>query len=189
MGNDQVGKNTFVVWDDVLQPAELDAIEALGDQLVLQKAGLADKNDRVEGVRSTRIAWIQPNQETDALYRRIGQIVGNLNQKIYHFKITGIETMQYTVYESAEGGRYDWHIDYGPHNRWPRKISLSIQLSDPSTYEGCDLEFRIGPTVGAAPRRRGAIIAFPSFYLHRVSPILSGTRKALVIWANGPDFE
>jgi hypothetical protein len=25
-------------------------------------------------------------------------------------------------------------------------------------------------------------------FLHRVTPIISGTRKALVIWATGPDF-
>jgi PKHD-type hydroxylase len=35
---------------------------------------------------------------------------------------------------------------------------------------------------------RGAIIAFPSFFLHRVTPIVSGVRKALVIWATGPAF-
>jgi hypothetical protein len=37
-------------------------------------------------------------------------------------------------------------------------------------------------------RTRGAIIAFPSFFPHRVTPIISGTRKALVVWATGPEF-
>jgi PKHD-type hydroxylase len=39
-----------------------------------------------------------------------------------------------------------------------------------------------------APRTRSAIIAFPSLFLHRVTPIVSGVRKALVIWATGPAF-
>jgi predicted 2-oxoglutarate/Fe(II)-dependent dioxygenase YbiX len=38
------------------------------------------------------------------------------------------------------------------------------------------------------PRTRGALIVFPWFFLHRVTPIVSGNRKALVAWATGPDF-
>lgn len=187
--SEQVRKDSFIVWDEVLQPAELDAIEALGDRLILEKAGLANEKDS-PSYRSTQIAWIKPEDDASvALYKRLGQLIGHLNSKIYHFKIEGLETLQYTVYHSSEGGHYDWHVDYGPDVKWPRKLSLSIQLSDPDSYRGCDLEFQVGPEVGAAARRRGAIIAFPSFYRHRVTPILSGTRKALVLWAIGPDFQ
>ena len=70
----------------------------------------------------------------------------------------------------------------------PRKLSLSVQLTDPSQYEGCDLQFQVSDKVGVAPRKRGTVIAFPSFFLHRVTPIISGTRKALVAWATGPEF-
>ncbi len=70
----------------------------------------------------------------------------------------------------------------------PRKLSLSLQLSDPARYQGCDLELSYGDGVQQAPRSRGTVIAFPSYVLHRVTPIASGTRKSLVIWASGPDF-
>ena len=43
-----------------------------------------------------------------------------------------------------------------------------------------------GPYV--AETRRGTIIAFPSYVLHRVSPTESGVRKSLVIWVSGPEF-
>ena len=49
-------------------------------------------------------------------------------------------------------------------------------------------QFQVSHKVGMAPRTRGAVIAFPSFFLHRVTPIISGTRKALVVWATGPEF-
>jgi PKHD-type hydroxylase len=67
-----------------------------------------------------------------------------------------------------------------------RKFSISVQLSDPSDYEGCNLEFQAGNKVETAPRTLGAVIAFPSYVLHRVTPCTRGTRKALVAWTTGP---
>jgi PKHD-type hydroxylase len=181
-------KNAFMQWDDAFTPGELDAVVEYGDRMVHQKAQLAAKVDNDADVRITRVAWLAPNRETSALYERIVQIVRKLNDEIYRFDVNGLENIQYTVYDGTEGGHYHWHIDHGPHNPKPRKISLSIQLTDPSQYEGCELQFQVSHKIGVAPRTRGTIIAFPSFLLHRVTPIISGTRKALVVWATGPEF-
>lgn len=181
-------KNAFMVWEDVFSGGELDAFEEYGDRMVHQKAELALKGHLDEDIRITEIAWLEQNPESAALYEKIFQIVRKLNHENYHFDITGLENIQYSVYRAAAGGHYHWHIDHGPHSPKPRKISMSIQLTDPSQYEGCDLQFQVSNKIGAAPRKRGAIIAFPSFFLHRVTPIISGTRKALVIWATGPEF-
>ncbi len=180
-------KNAFMVWDDALTALELDSIEAYGDRMLQQQATLA-QGDINHDIRSTRVAWLAHSPETSALYERLIQVVRRLNDEIYHFDVTGLENIQYTVYHDTEVGHYHWHIDYGPDNPKPRKISLSIQLTDPSQYEGCDLQFQVSDKIVVAPRRRGAIIAFPSFLLHRVTPIISGTRKALVVWATGPEF-
>jgi PKHD-type hydroxylase len=48
------------------------------------------------------------------------------------------------------------------------------------------LEAGAGPT--CAHRARGTLVAFPSYLLHRVTPITSGTRKSLVAWVSGPVF-
>ena len=72
--------------------------------------------------------------------------------------------------------------------RTRRKLSLSVQLTDPERYGGCDLEFQAGNRIETAPRDRGAVIAFPSYVLHRVTPCGKGTRKALVAWTTGPQF-
>lgn len=181
-------KNAFMVWNDAFSAAELDAFEAYGDSQVQQRAELALKNDINEEIRITRVAWLAHRPETAALYERVTQVVRRLNDEVYHFDITGLEDIQYTVYHGAEGGHYHWHIDHGPHNLQPRKLSLSVQLTEPSRYQGCELQFQVSNKIGVAPRTRGAIIAFPSFFLHRVTPIVSGTRKALVVWATGPAF-
>jgi len=177
-----------MVWEDVFSADELDAFEEYGDRMVLQRAQLAVRGGNDDDIRITQVAWLEHTPESSALYERIGQVVRRLNHEIYHFDVTGLENIQYTVYHAEQGGYYHWHIDHGPHNPTPRKISLSIQLTDPTQYEGCDLQFQVSNKIGNAPRKRGAIIAFPSFFLHRVTPIVSGTRKALVIWATGPEF-
>lgn len=181
--------NAFIKWDDAFTPEELAAIEAHGDSLLLQKAPLAQPTaQNYDDVRITRIAWIEYSPQTAAIYEKIGQVVRHLNQRFYRFDITGLENLQYTVYHGSEAGHYDWHIDYGPHNPKPRKISLSLQLSEADSYDGCDLQFQVGNKIGTAPRRRGTLIAFPSFFLHRVTPITRGTRKSLVCWVAGPAF-
>jgi PKHD-type hydroxylase len=61
-------------------------------------------------------------------------------------------------------------------------------LSDPSEYDGCELQVRAGNQIDIAPTARGALVAFPANVLHQVTPIRSGMRKALVVWAVGPEF-
>jgi PKHD-type hydroxylase len=179
--------NTYAVLEDVFTPAELDAIEQLGDRLVQRQATI--KSGQLNAaIRVTRIAWITPEPEHRQLFARVGAAVQRLNAEFFRFDVKELEPMQYTVYQHSEGGHYGWHVDCGVNNPAPRKLSLSLQLSDPASYEGCDLQFQFGPAIDTAPRTRGALIAFPSFYLHRVTPVVSGTRKALVIWANGPEF-
>jgi hypothetical protein len=83
-------------------------------------------------------------------------------------------------------GQFDWHNDYShalPDA--PRKLTIIIQLSEGNEYEGGSLEV-FGTEVRALPRRRGTIIAFPSLLFHRVTPVTSGIRKALVAWIGGP---
>ncbi|HEY0107797.1 MAG TPA: 2OG-Fe(II) oxygenase [Rhizomicrobium sp.] len=180
--------NTFAVCDDVFAPQELDGLAQLGDRLVQRRAQVTAQGQHDPALRITQVAWITPEPEHRELFARIGTAVRRLNAQFFGFDITELEPLQYTVYHGAEGGHYGWHVDAGPNTPAPRKLSLSIQLSEPGAYAGCDLQFQSGPKIDTAPRTRGAVIAFPSFFLHRVTPILSGTRKALVVWANGPQF-
>lgn len=188
---DQHPTSTFVVWADAFSPAELDQIEATGDRLAAEEATIASAapDGMVRGeIRITRTAWLAPGPETKWIYDRIQRVARALNERVYQFELSGFsENLQYTVYHGSEGGYYGWHVDQGPlRNR--RKLSLSVQLTDPALYEGCDLEFQGGHKIETAPRDRGAVIAFPSYVLHRVTPCIKGTRKAIVAWTTGPQF-
>jgi PKHD-type hydroxylase len=178
----------LVGWLDAFTPAELNAIEALGDSLTPMKAEIAGRSENTDHLRITRVAWIERGPQTEWLFSRVEQAVLELNSRYYKYELYGlIESFQYTVYEAAEGGHYDWHCDTGKTTE-PRKISLTLQLSEPSTYEGGDLILEAGEGPFRTLKTRGTLVAFPSYVMHRVTPVTAGTRKSLVVWVSGPEF-
>ena len=192
MGGSPVLSGALVAWQGLFNDAELDAIAQLGDSLALEKAELSVGGQGYEDIRRTLVAWMERGPETELLYRRMEEAVLALNARFFRFDLSGLASFQYALYGGTEGGHFDWHKDYGrdPGDpaREPRKLTLSLQLSDASDYEGCELQVRAGNQIDTAPRARGTLIAFPANVLHQVTPIRAGTRKALVVWAVGPEF-
>jgi PKHD-type hydroxylase len=180
----------LVIWKEALTPQEVDAVIAYGDRLSPMRAEIAGRNnDNTDHLRITRVAWMERKPEIQWLHARLEAMVLQINAQFYHYDLYGLnEAFQYTVYEGTEGGHYGWHIDMGEKNYEPRKISLSLQLSEPSDYEGGDLVLEAGDGPYRAEKARGTLIAFPSYVLHRVVPVSAGTRKSLVIWVSGPEF-
>lgn len=183
----------LIVWENIFSAAELDAMERHGDQLTLEKAELAARGTGRDSIRVTKIAWFERNAQTESFYARMEEIVLRLNAQFFHYDLSGLVSFQYALYDGTEGGHFDWHKDYGKDygavGQEPRKLSFSIQLSDPAQYQGGELEVRAGNQVDIAPKTRGAVVAFPSYVLHRVTPTTSGARKSLVVWAVGPEFK
>ncbi|HUE64860.1 MAG TPA: 2OG-Fe(II) oxygenase [Rhizomicrobium sp.] len=179
----------LTIWKDAFTAKEIDRIIAYGDKLEPMKAVLAGRSGNTDHLRITRVAWIQKEPEIQWLHARLEEMVLEVNARFYRYDLFGLnEAFQYTVYEGTEGGYYGWHVDVGEKNYEPRKISISVQLSDPSGYEGGDLILQAGAGEFSAEKARGTLIAFPSFVLHRVTPVTSGTRKSLVVWVAGPEF-
>ena len=113
-----------------------------------------------------------------------------MNGQFFDLDLYGfVEDLQYTTYNSVEEGHYDWHMDKGNLNSSPRKLSMVLQLSDPTEYEGGDLEFMMSKDPIKATKQKGIIYTFPSYILHRVTPVTAGTRKTLVVWLAGPKFK
>ncbi len=181
---------TFVPWANAFSLDEMDRIERRGDALPLTQAGLAKDIEAQtrDRIRVTRTGWLESIEENKWIYDRVQQIAMMINAMAYRFDLTGFsERIQYSVYHASEGGHYDWHVDQGLLGT-RRKLSLTLQLTDPSQYQGGDLQFLAGNLTETAPRERGMLIAFPSYGVHRVAPVTSGTRKSLVIWITGPRF-
>lgn len=176
------------IWRGLFSADELDRLERDCDALQLEQAGLTSG----DGIRATQVAWVHRTPDTEALYQRMEAVVLEVNSKLFRFDLSGLTPMQYAVYRESEAGYFDWHIDYGRYRgdpgQEPRKITMSLQLSDGAGYDGCDLEIRAAYPLDVAPRERGTLVAFRANALHRVTPITRGVRKSLVIWAAGPEF-
>ena len=135
--------------------------------------------------RVSHIAWLEPAPANHWLFHRLGmQFLEAANY--FGMKLDGFaDALQYTEYGAGE--RFDWHMDLGPYGTSLRKLSMTLQLSDEGEYGGGALEFINMP--GLPPARPvGTAIFFPSYLVHRVSPIESGRRRSLVAWACGPAF-
>jgi PKHD-type hydroxylase len=169
--------------------AELDELERYCDTLPLMKAALAghDADEQYDFVRTSRMSSIRQTPEIEWFYKKLIGVCNSLNRD-YRFDLRDFsEAPIYMVYHGSENAHFDWHIDTGLHIRPPRKLSMTLQLTDPSQYEGGELEFNAGSII-VAPKDRGAVIAFPSHTVHRVAPVTAGTRKSVVAWITGPSF-
>jgi PKHD-type hydroxylase len=72
-----------------------------------------------------------------------------------------------------------------------RKVSITVQLSDPSEYEGGDLQYFRGGNPDNADtvfKKKGYVFLFPSYMMHRVTPVTQGVRKSLVLWVGGEHY-
>ena len=160
------------------------------DQLIAEHAAhlkpskIGTGRGNVEVRRSNGIN-VKRDVKNQWLYARIWEAANEFNRRFFCVDIQGMEDIQLARYDSSELGFYDWHPDFSefaPH----RKISLTVQLSRPEEYEGGDLEFLFSGQPFKSERAKGTFIAFPSFALHRVTPVTRGTRWSLVAWISGP---
>ena len=76
------------------------------------------------------------------------------------------------------------------NSEYVRKLSFSLQLSDPDQYTGGELEFSDnGGKTMFAPKQRGTMVVFDSRLKHRVRRVKSGLRKSIVGWVVGPRWK
>jgi PKHD-type hydroxylase len=184
------GVEPFTFWNGAFTDKELDTIVEYGDSLKPADATILSEVDRPEhnSIRVTQISWIEQLPETLWLYEKLAGLTWSINEQSYRFEIAALEKPQYTVYRAGERGHYDWHVDHGPTGR-RRKLSFVLQLSPPADYEECELQIYGSSKIDTAPKDRGTLMAFPSYVLHRVTPITRGIRRSLVIWCSGPVFK
>ena len=56
-------------------------------------------------------------------------------------------------------------------------------------YEGGELQLMNSANPITIQKKKGHIVVFPSYMLHKVTPVTVGKRKSLVIWIAGPPFK
>jgi len=179
----------FVDMSGALSPDDCAAVIALARSAQMRDAGLVGGQTR-HGLRRADIAWLDDLPEGSWVMNRLAALVARANRESYAFDLTDFaESAQIARYGAERQGHFDWHSDIG---KGPfaarRKLTVVVQLSDPADYAGGTLELRPDSNLHPAPRDQGTAVIFPSFVLHRVTPVTKGTRWSLTLWAHGPAF-
>lgn len=177
----------YYYFTDVFTTDELLKIREIGDNLPKQKAVTIGDEGENSQYRLSDVSWMTDNEDTRWIYEKMSNLCKIANKNMWNFDIWGYQdNFQYTVYY-GDGGHYDWHADLGPGIS-NRKISCVLQLSDPEEYEGGDLQMNPGGNILNVPKGLGVVCFFPSFLLHRVTPLNGGVRKSLVNWFCGANL-
>ena len=98
------------------------------------------------------------------------------------------DEFNYNIYEKGE--EYDWHTDGETFKASDIKLTALINISE-SPFTGGEFNLLNSKNVNLAPEliNPGSMIIFNSFILHKVDPIIKGTRKTLTFFAKGPAFK
>ena len=182
-----------------------------------------EEQSALDGIRQSKVKWFTSPGEYQ-MPENIVQIIYNvvlqgMEECGWTFDLSWTENFQYTIYDYnpdlPTGDYYTWHTDHGgevhvdPNGlSHHRKLSMTIQLSDPLDYEGGkfqwlepnpqfdrikfgDKQFDLDKGIRTLPfsaQAIGSICLFPSWLYHQVTPVTRGTRVSIVGWYNGPPW-
>lgn len=177
------------VWlTNYFTPEEVQKIRAIWDdaKAIASKVNKSGSEIDREDLRRSQIMFID-GAEHEWIYTKLAAACLQINTNRFKFDLTGFQTaLQLANYGPDDF--FEWHMDYGAGDISNRKLSITVQLSDESEYEGGDLQFMINHNSVSAPKTLGTAIVFPSYAQHRVLPVTKGNRLSIVGWIGGPPY-
>jgi PKHD-type hydroxylase len=181
----------YITAERVFTDKECDLILEYCNTLKLNNAELGtDTYQNTDfSVRRSSVSWLcERNDTVEFLYRKFTDCILDANKKFWNFNLDYIATLQYTKYHNVDD-IFDYHVDILPDGADYRKLTFSLQLNDTNDYEGCDLVIKLDSQQDIPlSRKKGVVNIFPSFLLHKVTPLISGERNCVVGWVCGPSF-
>jgi len=151
--------------------------------------------------RDSNIVWLSDSW----IYKELHPYVHQANRLAgWNFEWSFSEACQFTKYGIKQ--HYGFHCDSwnSPYDNPAnpdthgkiRKLSMTCSLSDPTEYEGGQLQFQFRNEDDPTTTRncieilpRGSICVFPSHVWHQVTPVTKGIRYSLVVWSLGYPFK
>ena len=195
-------KEYFWVFEKAIPENICDDIIKYGNSQTLQQGLVGDfeKYGEHSEIRKSQVCFLDDRWVLDEIIPYVNTANKNAG---WNFDLDWCESIQYTNYESGEF--YGWHSDdmtsaYGEkhHPNYKgkiRKLSVTINLTDPSEYVGGEFEMDLrNNTEGRniinidQVKPKGSILVFPSFVTHQVTPVRKGKRTSLVLWNLGPPW-
>jgi PKHD-type hydroxylase len=192
------GINDITYYSKAFGPQQIELLEELVKNYEFEKGktGIQEYgNIDTDKTNNRDIAYLFPNPDTQGLYDYLEGFVNKANEDTYNFNLSYVtDPIHYVIYPE-DGGHLTWHMDIGAGHVNNRKLAMTVQLSDPDEYEGGDFQIWMGgegdtdtESIVTLSREKGDILIFPTYLMHRVTPITKGQRKALVFWTGGEPF-
>ena len=187
-------KGEWAYYKSIFTPEACNKILEDGLKLPVKDAslGVIGENTR-DDYRRSKVRFIQKYDPTfEWLFDELWKMAIESNDLWFGFHISKIDYIQLAEYDESYQGEYKKHHDVFWMNNDPnyhRKLTCVVQLTDPKKYKGCDLELFISKEPTKMSRDRGYLVMFPSYTLHKVTPIEKGTRHSLVGWITGKPFK
>lgn len=208
-------------------PQEVDSIIACANKIEWEEGRVgfaandpdsAEASGRADNeIRRSSVKWLTHEMLPQEFHDKLAQGVKFAQgDNAWTWDLSHFENFQFTQYSeqpNTKGDFYTWHTDSGHVGQVHgtegliRKLSCTIQLSDPDEYEGghfqwlepqgefnkldSSLQVDLHNAVRTVPfssKSKGSMIIFPSFLYHQVTPVLRGTRISLVGWCVGRPY-
>lgn len=186
----------FFVYKEFLSPEECAAVLAHTSKTAPKKGAIyrdvMTPNENMAtldyDMRQASDYKILCGHETEWLYRKIERATRKINKKYWGFQVIGLGgDLRVIRYVSGDHFKV-WHKDLLNDHGSTRKLVVIVQLSQPDSYTGGDLELFDG-RAKSCPRDQGTLIVFPGFMYHRVTEVTSGARHSLLALMHGPAFK
>ena len=181
-----MARSLYYYWNDVIPQDQIKdlnkKIEQYADKRLSDRpATMASKTSTVKNIRYSHI-----KQDLAAALER----VEFTNQNEYGFDLYPLidsKILNYNIYRP--GTEYTWHVDMDKNAPFTDiKFTALINLSETKVKGGDFLLFEGYETTAVELSRPGTLLLFPSFYNHKVTKIISGTRRTLTIFMYGPKW-
>ncbi len=179
-------RQTCAVADIIRIPRAFSPAECA--EIIALREGLESRGDRFLNYGEIRgaseVCWLERDKAPTWLRQRLLELMRNAI-KCFDFDISeALENFKLIKYR--RGNRVQWHVDCGGGHADTRKLTLTVLLSPPRSFEGGDLT--LATPHSELHRNVGDVVIFPAFLVHKVSTVKRGARHVLVTWAHGPRF-
>lgn len=187
-------KGEWCYYKEFFTPEQCKKILEDGLSIPAKDADMGVSGEYKSDHRKSKIRFIQDNDpQFTWLFDIMWKLAIQANDAWFGLHISKISYIQLAEYDSSYEGEYKKHHDVFWMNNDPyyhRKMTAVVQLTDPSEYEGGNLEMC---SVSQYPdaneiRTQGTVFLFPSLFEHQATKVTSGTRYSLACWFDGPKW-
>ena len=175
--------NPLYYWEPVYTPKEVKEINKnLKKYIMNEDTTRWAAEDVVKTSKVDAIIW----KNAKKYLHKFNDFIRLRNARVFGFHLFPENDYDWLfINRYSKGEQYAWHQDGHTHPPSDIKITALLNLSE-SPYEGGTLEMNTG-YIKKAPEmdKPGNMIIFPSFILHRVTPVTKGTRTSVAFLLTG----